>query len=180
MPALYFKEIQYLKKTQLMPLVTIVAALIGAVFLLSFFQHIGLVQPLLPYKLNFVLFRVTEILSVFLLYLIITAMVMKLKVHISEKGVEYKFPPFKNRLHVIKAIDIKELKIVEAHKLRGYHGWSIRRGFGARKGIFMISGSKGIELKLSKGNKVILGTQKPELFLKALERMKNSKLKKNG
>ena len=179
--SVFFKEVQKLRRTQLMPVYIFITSMVVLVFVITFLQHIEIIPQLLPQRLNFKVFRTTEILSVLLLYLLIPATMMKLEIKISEKDVMYKYTPLFNRKQqVINRADIKEFKLTSAENMKGYHGWSIIRNFGVRKGIFTISGSKGIELNLVSGKKIILGTQKPELFIKALERMKNSKLSENG
>jgi hypothetical protein len=48
----------------------------------------------------------------------------------------------------------------------GYGGWGIKRGIGGL--AYNVSGNQGLQLVLTDGRKILIGTQKPEQFINAM------------
>lgn len=93
----------------------------------------------------------------------------KLEVKVDRWAVHYKFSPFIRNWKEILKHDIK------SYKARKY---SILRGYGVRWGLdgiktLNVKGNKGIEFHYGDNKKLLIGTQQPELFALALEKMMN-------
>ena len=69
-----------------------------------------------------------------------------------------------------KRIGFEEIKHFEARTYRPiaeYGGWGIRYGLHGK--AYNVSGNRGLQLELTTGKKLLLGTQRPEEFLAALQ-----------
>ncbi len=106
-----------------------------------------------------------------LCFTIITGVVLlfrfgKLEIKVTRWGLQYRFYPLLPRWKEIIKSDIKEYKIVK-YSFRGY---GIRWGLDGIKTI-NVRGNKGIEFLYCENKKIIIGTQQPEAFLAALDKM---------
>jgi len=90
-----------------------------------------------------------------------------LEVVVDKASVSYRYVPLLRKWKRIEREDIQRYE-VKKYFLRGY---GVKRDFHGNKTI-NVKGHIGIELTLGNGNKLLLGTQKPEEFLLALNRMK--------
>jgi hypothetical protein len=63
--------------------------------------------------------------------------------------------------------DIKQVEARTYSPIREYGGWGIR-GWGNKR-AYNVSGNKGVELELHNGQKIMIGSQKPEELALALE-----------
>lgn len=63
--------------------------------------------------------------------------------------------------------DIKQVEARTYSPLREYGGWGIR-GWGNKR-AYNVSGNKGVELELQDGQKIMIGSQKPEELALALD-----------
>jgi hypothetical protein len=57
--------------------------------------------------------------------------------------------------------------------LTEYGGWGYRTGFGKKSGAMNVKGNIGIQIELSNGKKLLLGTQKKTEANKVLETYKH-------
>lgn len=74
---------------------------------------------------------------------------------------------------IIPAADIASVAARDYRPLREYGGWGIR-GFGSNR-AYNVSGDQGVELALTNGNRVLIGSQRPEALATAIERMMSSR-----
>ena len=73
-------------------------------------------------------------------------------------------------LFVRRAIPLAEIRHFEAktyRPIRDYGGWGVRRGAGGM--AYNVSGNRGLELRLADGKSLLLGSQRPEEFVLALQ-----------
>lgn len=84
---------------------------------------------------------------------------LQLKTEIDERGVHYKFLPFHFKNKTIPWKDIKECYVRTYSPIMEYGGWGYRISLKNGK-AFNVSGSKGIQLILKSGKKILIGTQK--------------------
>jgi hypothetical protein len=61
--------------------------------------------------------------------------------------------------------------------LREYGGWGIR--YGAAGKAYNVSGNLGVQLSLLSGRKIMLGSQKPEELVLAIDRAKRNSYEAN-
>ncbi|EIT86213.1 hypothetical protein A374_06426 [Fictibacillus macauensis ZFHKF-1] len=99
----------------------------------------------------------------------IAAFTAKLITEVREDGVYVKFVPFHFKYHVFRYERIQDARTVTFRSFRRFGGWGIRTNL---KGecLYNISGGQGLELKLTTGDKVIIGSKKAEQLLQAMSR----------
>jgi hypothetical protein len=91
---------------------------------------------------------------------------MNLTIEIRSDGLYFRFFPFHLSFHRIAAEEIKWFEACTYGPIRDYGGWGIRYG---RKGkAYNVSGNRGVQLELSKGKHLLVGSQKPEELVEAL------------
>ena len=91
---------------------------------------------------------------------------MNLTIEIRSDGLYFRFFPFHLSSHRITAEEIKGFEACTYSPIRDYGGWGIRYG---RKGkAYNVSGNRGVQLELSKGKHLLVGSQKPEELVEAL------------
>jgi len=97
---------------------------------------------------------------------------MRLKTRIDEVGIHFQFSPFQRSLRTVHWTEISEVSVRKYRALIEYGGWGIRsRGLKIRhRGIaYTMQGNKGIQLVLTTGKKILIGTQNPEDAKKTLK-----------
>ena len=96
---------------------------------------------------------------------------MRLDTNIDEESLSVTLSPFGSRKIAWKNIDKAYVK--KYKPLLEFGGWGIRYGFGNKGMAFTVGGNQGLQLELSNGKKVLIGTKKArELteFLKQINR----------
>ncbi|WP_420575954.1 hypothetical protein [Ekhidna sp.] len=97
----------------------------------------------------------------------------KLYVTIDDKAIYYRYPPFVNSEKKLTQADIKEAYVRKYQPIWEYGGWGYRIRPG--KGRAMnIAGNQGLQLILSDGKQLLIGTQKPEAMKQAVRRLKEN------
>ncbi|WP_425392635.1 hypothetical protein [Ekhidna sp.] len=97
----------------------------------------------------------------------------KLYVTIDDRAIYYRYPPFVNSEHKLTQTDIKEVYVREYNPIWEYGGWGYRIRPGKGRAL-NVSGNQGLQLELSNGKKILLGTQKPEAMKQAVRRLKEN------
>ncbi|MEL7121993.1 MAG: hypothetical protein AAFO07_21275 [Bacteroidota bacterium] len=83
---------------------------------------------------------------------------MNLNTKITDEGIHVKFAPFINRLYAWE--DIDQVYVRKYMPLKEFGGWGYR--FGPSGMALNMSGNHGIQIVLKSGQKVLIGTQKPD------------------
>lgn len=91
---------------------------------------------------------------------------MRLITTIDNDKIHVRFIPFVNKS--IKWTSIEKAFIISYKPVLEYGGWGIRRRFG--KIAYTVSGKKGLQLILTNGKKILIGTQKPDDLSQLLQR----------
>lgn len=89
---------------------------------------------------------------------------LRLVVTVYADRVEIRFAPFVHR--VIPKAEIAQARPLDYRPLRDFGGWGVR-GWGNRV-AYNVRGSRGVELTLSDGRVVVLGSQTPEALALAI------------
>ena len=93
--------------------------------------------------------------------------ILKLISEVHDDGILIRFYPFLRR-----KILFSEIKHYEARTYRPiieYGGWGIRWSW---KGTaYNVSGTRGVQLELTSGKRILIGSQKPEEFVRAIQRV---------
>jgi hypothetical protein len=95
----------------------------------------------------------------------------KLYITIDQGSIYYKYPPYINRERQLGKTDVKSAEVRTYSAIWEYGGYGYRYTFGNGRAL-NVSGDKGLQLELSSGKKLLLGTQKAEELNKALEQLK--------
>ena len=93
-------------------------------------------------------------------------MTMKLTTKIDKLTIRVNFYPFVNR--TIPWEDVEEAYVRTYKPLLEYGGWGIRRRIGSI--AYSVSGKQGLQLSLTNGKKVLIGTKKVEELKSLLEK----------
>jgi hypothetical protein len=94
--------------------------------------------------------------------------VMKLKTEVRKDGLHIHFYPLMKR--VIRFEEITRTDVRTYRPIREYGGWGIRSGLGKTGGAYNVSGNRGVQLELSGGKQLLVGSQRPEELAKAIQR----------
>lgn len=104
--------------------------------------------------------------AVFWLFLI-----MKLEVKVTDEGIVYRFFP------IILKEKMVNCNLIESYEIRKYKPIMDYGGYGATVRLnkwgkaFNMKGNIGMQLYLKDGNKILFGTQRPEAFKHAMDKM---------
>jgi hypothetical protein len=109
------------------------------------------------------LFSISAVVAVFILLYHST-----LEIMVDRDGVSYRFPPL-----LIRNWKRLDRESIQSYKARRYYlrGYGIRWDLRGNRTV-NVKGNIGIEFKLMNGKKILLGTQQPDEFLAALDKMK--------
>jgi hypothetical protein len=92
---------------------------------------------------------------------------INLTVEIHEEGLYFRFFPLHLSFRKIYIEDITGFTVETYRAIRDYGGWGIRYG---RKGkAYNVSGNRGVQLQLSNGEYILIGSQHPEEMSEALK-----------
>lgn len=99
--------------------------------------------------------------------------ISRLETTIDSTHIYYRFPPFVNNEKKLSSQDITELKVRTYRPIWEYGGWGYRLRL--RSGRAMtVAGNKGLQLVLSNGKKLLIGTQKPEELNRAVKKLREN------
>jgi hypothetical protein len=91
----------------------------------------------------------------------------KLSTEVHEDGIYIQLFPLHWSPRRIDCARLKSYAVRTYRPIREYGGWGIRKG---RQGMaYNMSGNRGVQLELADGERVLIGSQKPEELLGAIE-----------
>jgi hypothetical protein len=91
----------------------------------------------------------------------------RLETDVDAERLRVGMPPFVHR--EFRAADIAGFEAREYRPIREFGGWGIR-GWGANR-AYNISGNQGVQLVLTNGNRVLIGTKRPQELESALHQL---------
>tara|TARA_B100001079_G_scaffold48001_1_gene39203 strand:- start:174 stop:653 length:480 start_codon:yes stop_codon:yes gene_type:complete len=94
---------------------------------------------------------------------------MKLITIINEDGINIIFAPFTN--FIIPFNKIKKYQIRQYRPIIEYGGWGIRYSKSGK--AYNVSGKIGLQIELSNGKRLLIGTQNPDALLQTLNEIIN-------
>lgn len=95
----------------------------------------------------------------------IAVAITQLRIAVGSDGIQIVYRPFMRR--IIPFSDIQSAVAREYKPLREFGGWGIRSGLGGKR-AYTMSGTHGVELTLTNGKTVLIGTPDPEALLAAV------------
>lgn len=99
---------------------------------------------------------------------------LKLRTEIDESGISYQFLPFHFSPKKIAWTDIQNCYVRTYNPIMEYGGWGYRTSLGKGK-AFNVKGTKGVQIELKTGKKILIGTQKQEQAKKVIALYLNKK-----
>jgi hypothetical protein len=100
---------------------------------------------------------------------------MQLVVNIRTDGIYLRYPPFVNKEKFIPKETIDRYEVRKYNPNREFRGHGVKKGLIKNSGrAYTVSGNKGLQLYLKSGEKVLIGTQRKEAILYAMDKMMNS------
>jgi hypothetical protein len=96
---------------------------------------------------------------------------MKLEVKVTDEEIIYRFKPIIFKEKVISKNLIESYEVRKYNAIREYRGYGIRMGFRKWGKAFNVSGNIGMQLYLKGGKKILFGTQRPDAFKHAMDKM---------
>lgn len=121
--------------------------------------------------------NLTEKLSglIILLFVVFLFIKLKLKTRIDEKGVYYQFFPFHLSFKFIAWNTISNCYIRKYDALSEFGGWGLKFSFFKKKGkSYTTKGNIGLQLELTNGKKILIGTQNKEELQRILDTYKSN------
>lgn len=97
----------------------------------------------------------------------------RLHVAIDQGTIHYRFPPFRKTTQTINQGDVSAIYVRKYRPILEYGGWGYRGALGKSKAL-NVAGKWGIQLEFNNGERLLLGTQKPEEAKAAIEKLKAS------
>lgn len=109
--------------------------------------------------------------SVFTSFLLCFFYKIELRTRIDNNSISYNFWPFIRDYKKLKFENIHSIYIGKYKPIREYGGWGYRLSLKGRGLCLNVSGSQGIRIKMRDGYEILLGTQKKEELIKALNNL---------
>ncbi len=92
---------------------------------------------------------------------------MNLTTEVRGDGLYYRFFPFHCSFQKIPLEDLRDYEARTYSPLKEYGGWGIR--WGASGKAYNVGGNRGVRLELSNGERILIGSRRPEELAEALE-----------
>jgi hypothetical protein len=107
---------------------------------------------------------------VFVLALPVLFYLLNLTTEVRPDGLYYRFFPIHRSFRRIAPDELSGYEARTYSPLREYGGWGIR--YGSSGTAFNISGNRGVQLELVNGKSILIGSQRPEELVAALDSIK--------
>jgi hypothetical protein len=96
-----------------------------------------------------------------------------LRTEVRDDGIRVRFVPFHLRARVWGWDRIARVEALEYSPIRDYGGWGIR--IGPRGWAYNVRGNQGVELTFTAGQRILIGTQDPDAFIRAVEQARRAR-----
>ena len=87
---------------------------------------------------------------------------MRLTTRVSSDGIRVRFVPFHFKEQFYPWDSIESAQVRTYSPLMEYGGWGIKYGFNGQGKVYNVSGNQGLQLIFKSGEKLLIGTQKPD------------------
>ena len=95
----------------------------------------------------------------------ITLALLELRTRVTKDGIEVKFWPF-GRRRIFRS-EIVEARVREYSPIKEFGGWGYRVNKDGK--AYNMHGNKGLQLRLKNGERILIGTQRPEELAELME-----------
>lgn len=97
--------------------------------------------------------------------------ILKLETEVRSDGLYVRFYPLHIRYKKFTPQDLAEHYSRTYKPIREYGGWGIRCSFTGKGKAYNVSSNKGVQLVLTNGKKLLIGSQKPDEIVAAIDKM---------
>jgi hypothetical protein len=87
---------------------------------------------------------------------------MRLVTRVTSAGIYVRFIPFHFKEQFYPWDSIESAQVRTYDSLFEYGGWGIKYGFSGQGKVYNVSGDQGLQLVFKSGEKILIGTHKPE------------------
>ncbi len=91
----------------------------------------------------------------------------KLIIQVNSDGIYIRFYPFHSHFHKIAFKELKRYEVRNYRPILEYGGWGIRSGLKGK--AYNVSGNGGVQLELTNGKRILIGSQRPEELWQAIQ-----------
>lgn len=98
-------------------------------------------------------------------------LIIKLETEVRSDGLYVRFYPIHIRYKKFTADNLQQYYTRRYRPILKYGGWGIRYGFGNKGKAYNVSGNKGVQLVLKNGRKLLIGSQRPDELVAAIDQM---------
>jgi hypothetical protein len=88
--------------------------------------------------------------------------ILKMETEVRTDGLYVRFYPMHIRFRKFRGQDLAEFYCRTYKPILEYGGWGIRCSFTGKGKAYNVSGNKGVQLVLTNGKKLLIGSQKPD------------------
>ena len=110
---------------------------------------------------------VLVILVILTLPIVVLFLILRLETEVRPDGLYVRLYPFHISYRKFVRQDIEEYYACEYRPIRDYGGWGIR--YGLKGKAYNVSGKKGVQLVFKSGKRLLVGSQRPEELVKAID-----------
>jgi len=94
---------------------------------------------------------------------------IKLDTQIKEDGIRTRFYPIHRQYRFYPWTEIASAEIRRYRPIAEYGGWGVRYGWPGKGKAYNVSGKWGLQLEFKNGNKLLIGTKRPQQLKQALK-----------
>ena len=161
-----FREVQHFKQLWIWAIVLGVAAIFWYALITQIFYGRPFGANPMPNWLLLILWLLIGIGLPLLIY------ASHLTTEVREDGLYLRFFPFHLSFRPIAFEHIKRCRVRTYKPIREYGGWGIRYKPGGGR-AFNVYGNRGVQLTMINGKKILIGSQRPEELLAAIQQKKS-------
>ena len=102
---------------------------------------------------------------------------IKMVTKIDDKGIHFRYPPFKNKFDTVSLTEISSFEVSEYKPMKEYGGWGFKK-MGKPHGkntAYTISGKIALKIKLKSNIIILLGTQRKDALTYTLRKLMEHK-----
>ena len=100
----------------------------------------------------------------------------KLLVEVTNGNLYFTYKPFIHKPVIYTISDIERYEIRKYKPILEYGGWGVKQGKKSVGKAYNVRGNIGLQLYLTNGKKVLIGTQRGDALLRAMKKMMENKL----
>jgi hypothetical protein len=168
MSKLYFKEVQRFNQWYILVLNVITFAIV-VFFITKEIIHLQQTSQATNEAYWLLLIGLIPLLLILLFYMV------KLETEIRKEGIYFRFKPFQRKFKFYDWKDILKFYVRKYKPIKEYGGWGVRAGTKKYGRAYNVSGNMGLQIELTNGKKILIGTVKATELERAITKIKKEK-----